>query len=632
MESWSKALLRWLCWPMFSSLSVAWSVEPSTEIFAQAPRMDMPSLSPDGAHLAFIAQSDERQSVILRRLDNGRDRGTLVLEPQHERVRWCRWADDRILLCGTVVPRRAPQGILEHTRLYAIEQESGRVTPLNGRMTDPRQDQLVDITATRTGRVLIQHDDVGRGYPAVSELDLESRTLRRVVNDRPPVRRWLADGRGNVALGLGYERGIASLHVRSSEEDWTTIGEFALDDPGAVGPLGFGETDQQLYVLSDYQGRTALFELDPRAYTSPRLLFAHPRYDVAGPIVLDPRSRALLAVRYVGDTEQTHFFDAGEQSRQSWLDSALPGTVNVIADRTADGQRVLVLAASDMDAPSYYLGDVTSRRLSLLGHQYPELEEVTLARMTSTSYLARDGQVIPAYLTLPPGPARSGLPAVVLPHGGPESRDYRRFDPMVQFLAARGYAVLQMNYRGSLGYGARFAAAGTAQWGGIIHNDITDGARWLIEQGIADPARICIVGASFGGYAAMLAASRESAWYACAASYAGISDLMAIAREGGKLPGAEILRQRVGDDTRSLWQMSPISRARTVEIPILLVHGRQDAVVPLRQSTQFARVLRANGKPVTLEQRSDCDHDMTVESCRLFYFKQLEVFLAEHLH
>jgi len=319
-----------------------------------------------------------------------------------------------------------------------------------------------------------------------------------------------------------------------------------------------------------------------------------------------------------------------------------------------------VRSSSDVDPPSLYLFDAAKRSLALIGHEYPALEGRRLAPMRSVVYRARDGQRIPAYLTLPPpeplsvpstlpaqagslpsasGPAPSGsaasepaasgsLPAIVLPHGGPEMRDVKGFDPLVQFLASQGYAVLQMNYRGSLGYGAAFAAAGARQWGGLIHDDITDGTRWLVEQGIADPQRICIAGRSFGGYAALLGVAREPRLYACAASYAGVADLMAFKQYTARLQDAELWRERLGVDQQILWDMSPVATLEAIEAPVLMIHGRQDPVVPVRQSRRFARMLRDAGQAQRLIERGDCDHDMTVETCRVAVFEALRDFLS----
>jgi dipeptidyl aminopeptidase/acylaminoacyl peptidase len=188
-----------------------------------------------------------------------------------------------------------------------------------------------------------------------------------------------------------------------------------------------------------------------------------------------------------------------------------------------------------------------------------------------------------------------------------------------------------MNFRGSLGYGAGFAGAGARQWGGVIHNDITDGARWLVEQKIADPERLCIVGSSFGGYAALLGAARESEWYACAASFAGTSDLMAFYQFTQRLPDAPMWRERLGDDARALWRMSPLALAWRIETPVLLMHGRRDAVVPISQSRRLARELRKAGKQHELIERSDCDHHMTADGCRVAMFTALDGFLSRSL-
>jgi dipeptidyl aminopeptidase/acylaminoacyl peptidase len=224
------------------------------------------------------------------------------------------------------------------------------------------------------------------------------------------------------------------------------------------------------------------------------------------------------------------------------------------------------------------------------------------------------------------------LPAIVLVHGGPDTRDYWRFDPLVQFLAAEGYAVLQANFRGSAGYGADFLAAGAGHWGSTVHNDITDGARWLADEGYADPRRICILGRSFGGYAAMLGAVRESSVYRCAASFAGVSDLVALAEFKERFEFADVWRARIGTDRSVLAQMSPLSLAHLTGTPLLLMHGPDDAVVPVSQSRRFAAELERAGKDHLYLELSECDHDMTADACRRTVFEALAAFLKHHLH
>lgn len=607
--------------------------------FAQAPGFALAALSPDGAAISYVEHPADRQTVVLRTLHDAVERRTLEVQPKRERIRWCDWASSTQVLCGTISPVHAPDRITEQTHLYVIDRLSGGVRELNSRLEDPVRDQVIDFSAGASGRVLLQHDPAGRGYPEVAELDIASGVLRRVVRSHPPVRRWMSDGRGTVRLGIGYGDGKGSLHVRRGKGgDWSMLFEQSLADVDAVGPLALGVANE-LYVLKHHQGRAALFRLDLDSdRLAASLLFADPLYDVAGPIALDPQTGALLSVQYVDEHEQLHFFDDAEAQRVAWLDARLPDAVNVIVDRSADGRHLLVRSTSDANPPSLYLFDSLKFTLALIGHQYPQLENRALAPMRPFIYRARDGQRIPAYLTMTEramteramaaNDAARGLPAVVLPHGGPETRNLKTFDPLVQFLAAQGYAVLQMNFRGSLGYGAGFAAAGVGQWGGIIHNDITDGTRWLVEQGIADPTRVCIAGVSFGGYAALLGAARESEWYACVASFAGVADLMAFSQYTARLQDHDLWRERLGADQRALWQMSPMARIHAIETPVLLMHGRSDPVVPVSQARRFARALRNAGKEHRFIERSDCDHDMSVDSCRMAFFVELGKFLA----
>lgn len=613
--------------------STAASGKVDVRSFARAPAISFAGLSPDGAVFSYVEQRDERQQVVLRTLRDGSERRVLPFKPTRERIRWCGWASSRYLLCGTVLPVRTESRVAERTRLYAIDAADGRARELNYSLKDPLHDQVIDLNVDRRARVLLQHDPAGLGFPMVSELDVASNQLRTVVQSHPPVRHWMSDGRGEVRLGIGYDaEGTASLWTRrSGAQHWSLYLQQSLSDLDAVGPLAFGSDADDLYVLKHHEGRTGVFRLDLARAPTPELLFADPRYDVAGPLIFDPLTRVLQGVHYIAEQERVHFFSNSSAAEHAWLTERLPNAIVLAGERSDDGRRMLVHSSSDVDPPSLYLFEVGKHELSLLGHYYPDLENRPLSPTRPVTYRARDGQPIPAYLTRP-AHARSDLPpAIVLPHGGPESRTQLGFDPLVQFLAAEGFAVLQMNFRGSLGYGAGFAAAGVGQWGGVIHNDITDGARWLVEQGIADPARMCIVGQSFGGYAALLGAARESQWYSCAASYAAPTDLMALSQYMRRAPGSLLWKERLGDDPRALWQMSPVARIAAVETPILLMHGRLDPVVPISQARRFVRAMRRADKPHRYLERGDCDHDLIIESCRLAFYAELQTFLAASL-
>jgi dipeptidyl aminopeptidase/acylaminoacyl peptidase len=241
-----------------------------------------------------------------------------------------------------------------------------------------------------------------------------------------------------------------------------------------------------------------------------------------------------------------------------------------------------------------------------------------------------DGAPMPGYLTLPSGHTGRNLPAVVLPHGGPYSRDSWGFDPLVQLLASRGYAVLQVNYRGSTGYGEAWLAAGFQGWGTVMHDDITAAARWLVADGIADPRRLCIVGWSYGGYAALIGAVKQPDLYRCAVSIAGVSDLKAIAREDNRFyGGAAAARQSTG--TQDLDSQSPRARAAEIKAPVLLVHGHADVSVVVDHSEKMADALKRAGKPHELLVIRNGDHSLRMPAMRQALYERLAAFLAANL-
>jgi len=592
--------------------------------FARAPAFDRGALSPDGSRVSFIEQHDGKQTVFVRELAGVSHRATLTVEPPRERIQECQWIDQRFLLCTTTITERKQHAIIESRRLHAIDSMQHRAKLL----TNPslQSASIVDATPHDREDVLLQHDPEGRGFPEVVELNVVTGKSRVVVRSRPPVRSWMSDGRGDVRVGIGYEKTRASVFARSSNsEEWKEVVQQDLSDPEAIGPLAIGPNGD-LFALKHHQGRTALITMRLSDRFSAKVVFADSLYDVSGPVELHPSTRELLAVRYLAEGSAVKVFDESEAKLREWIDGELPSATNTITSRSQDNRMLLIVSSSDSNPPSVYWADAERRRLELLGHQYPELESRALVPMQAFMYAARDGQRIPAYLT--PAHTRS-IPAraVVLPHGGPETRDAKGFNPLVQFLSAQGFAVLQMNFRGSLGYGAGFAGAGAREWGGVIHNDITDAARWLVANRIADPAHICIAGISFGGYAALMGAVKESQWYACAASYAGPSDLMALAQYLERNAQAALWRERLGTDLRALWQTSPLAHAARSETPMLIMHGPRDAVVPISQSRRLARELTNEGKAHRYVERADCDHDLTVESCRLAVFSELRDFL-----
>jgi dipeptidyl aminopeptidase/acylaminoacyl peptidase len=308
-----------------------------------------------------------------------------------------------------------------------------------------------------------------------------------------------------------------------------------------------------------------------------------------------------------------------------------------VASWSNDYRRILFYGESPDLPGRYYLYERGTGALRYFAFAYPELEKVPMAPMRATSYQARDGLTIPAYLSLPSGsPAKPAtpLPAVVLPHGGPGARDFSSFDPLVQLFVSRGYAVLQMNYRGSTGYGNEFQGAGSRQWGKAMQDDVTDGTRWLAAEGYADPRRTCIVGWSYGGYAALMGAVKEPELYACVVSVAGVSDLPDLIRSQRNYINGRIFTQNIGDlwkDKQSLEANSPVNGAERIKAPVLLAHGTKDRVVDIRQTKSMATALKRAGKPFQYVELEDADHSVLRGPERLKLFSAVDEFVTGRL-
>ncbi len=275
--------------------------------------------------------------------------------------------------------------------------------------------------------------------------------------------------------------------------------------------------------------------------------------------------------------------------------------------------------------------DTTTSKVSPLGKAYPNRDAATLAPMRSIFYPARDGTRIPGYLSVPVGAADNELPLVVMPHGGPMARDEWEYFFLREFLVSRGYAVLQMNFRGSSGYGSQWFFAAHQDWGGLTYDDIVDGTRWAIEQGIADPARVCIVGWSFGGYAALLGAQRNADLFRCSVDIAGVSDLGMLIDEGHDFTDFEIERRQIGTDPAKLKRDSPRRHAADFRVPVLMIHGTTDGQVPIEQSEVMDGALRRAGVAHRFVRVRDADHSFSETKDKVTMMREIEQFLGEYL-
>jgi dipeptidyl aminopeptidase/acylaminoacyl peptidase len=362
-------------------------------------------------------------------------------------------------------------------------------------------------------------------------------------------------------------------------------------------------------------------------------------YDIEQPLY-DPWTHLVVGAAWNEDEQEQHFFEPDLQSAYERAAAAFGAQFMVeLVTWSRDRRRFVIYAERGLDGGGYYIFTLANNAIVRLGMLYPAIAEAPFGERQAITYPARDGQRIPAYLTLPEGEQRN-LPLVLLVHGGPHgSRDTLEFDWIASFLASRGYAVVQPNYRGSDGYGAAWKRAGYRQWGGLMQTDVEDAVAALVRANIADPARVCIVGASYGGYAALAGATLTPERYACAASVNGVSDLMQMItteslQTGRNSMSSDYWRLSIGDrseDRGRIREASPVNLTERVRAPILLIHGVDDTVVPISQSERMHDRLRAAGKNVRFVRLTGDDHWLSDAGTRIQMLREIESFLAAHL-
>lgn len=495
-----------------------------------------------------------------------------------------------------------------------------------------QQDGVIDVTPDEHDSVLIQVDDDRDSYPTIFAMNIQTGQRGIVLNENPPINNFATDGRGNVRLGWGSTENLNTHYFArlEDEREWRRLSRIeAFTATDTLRPIAVAPWKNTAYAIGAYQGRDALWAIDLADKEAPRLLFNHALVDVGEPLLT--QDKRLLGIRY--DVERPYAYYETETVRHmiDRMQTQFSDKFHHVVDSTEDEKTFVVQSSSDVDLGTYYIYDTARDVLQKLGTAYPELKPETLGRMTNVVYKAADGTEIPGYLTVPSGVRAEKLPLVVLPHDGPVARDTWTFSFLRTFLANRGYAVLQMNFRGSAGYGQKWRLAAHQDWDGLSYSDIVDATRWAINEGIADPKRICIAGWGFGGYAAMLGAVRNGDLYRCSVSIAGISDLDLHRDHAVVHRDAEYRRAQIGSDPEKLRDGSPLQHVESISTPILMVHGDKDWEVQVDQTKVMAKAMKRHKKKHKAVIIEAANHELERKSDRETLLKEVEAFLLKHL-
>lgn len=503
----------------------AFAAGPSIADFAADADFSFPTLSPDGTKVAFVTRAQNSRLLMSIDLVQRVRTGIMGATVDSFDLTYCRFKGNERLLCGFRGTQWVGGEPYPVSRLVSVDvsgTKKPRVLVQNGTQGGSQfQDRILDWQVDDPKHVLIALSGDGDPFPNVHSLDIETGITSVVQRSRHPILAWTTDRNGIVRFGFGYDEKKQTYITRDgADAPWRTLAKWNWGDSD-FDVIGFGPTPGTLLVGANHNGRNAIFELDLGEKSDRQLLFANSEVDV-GEALYWPADQRIIGFSYETDRVHRKFFDAKAENIYASIDKALPDADNDVVSASSDGTKLLVASHTDVHPSSYYVLDTTAGKLLRVGSANPALANVPLAPMKTVKIKGPDGAMLPGYLTLPLGSGGKKVPLIVYPHGGPHARDSWGYDFMVQFMASRGYAVLQVNFRGSTGYGWDWYEAGLRNWGTVMVDDITAATKWAIAEGIADPADTCIVGWSYGGYAALMSgcANRSciAAWSASRAS------------------------------------------------------------------------------------------------------------------
>lgn len=653
MKSWYFAGVAFAAMATTAQGQSTHSITEDATAFGARPAVSAPRLSPDGSSVMYITPGPgPKMFAVISNLQSGKSTVMTSADGNPETFSWCNYSAPDRAVCRVSVLTHQLSNILGFQRLISMNTDGtdgkllGQSDSFYNEYLRQTDGVILDWNGSRDGKVLMEREYIPEGGKAAIEsrlarkksglgVDLvDTRNLKTstVEIPRDEASGYMTDGRGNVrimtvyqASGTGMLTGRVKYFYRTQDSrDWKTLVDY-VDQEDQLEPLAVDADLNALYALKKKNGRRALYTVKLDGTLAEKLIAENPRVDIDD-VVRFADGQRVIGYTYADERRQAVYFDPEFKALSESLSRALPHQPIVdFVDGSSDGNKLLIFAGSDTDPGRYYLFDRSTKTLNEAMLERPQMEGRTLAQVKSVTIPGADGAQIPAYLTLPPGRDAKNLPAVILPHGGPSSRDEWGFDWLSQFFAARGYAVLQPEYRGSAGYGDQWLNEnGFKNWRTSM-SDIAASTRWLASQGIADPKREAIFGWSYGGYAALMEAETDPSLYKAVIAVAPVTDLQMLREDAQGYTSARIIENFVGTGPHIV-EGSPLQHVDRIQAPVLLVHGDLDANVAFRHSQKMADALRGAGKQVEFLQYKGLDHqlrDSTVRAEMLSHAAQL---------
>jgi dipeptidyl aminopeptidase/acylaminoacyl peptidase len=614
-------------------------------------------LSPDGQHILYlsadraagtglmIANADSSQPPKLAMFTNG--------APQQ--LHWCDWAGSARVVCAIYMVANDGRHDLGVLRMIAADIDGGNPTSLKqaqslntGLRNSQYDGRVIDWMPGETGKVLMERDHVperdigthlghtgnGLGVDLVDTRSLASSKVEQPVDNAVD---YISDGRGVIRImateatsGTGMMKGVETYSYRlPNSRQWQTFSRVPEDGPG-LRPILVDPVANVAYCFDRKNGRDELYRVALDGTMKIELVYSDPKVDVDDVVRLG-RQAKLIGVTTVDEKRQVVYFDKEYEALGRALGKALPGRQLDFANSSADEQTLLLFAGSDTDPGRYYIFDRRTKHLNEVVLVRPALEHVALAPQVPITYRAADGTMIPAYLTMPVNGPKKGLPAIVMPHGGPSARDEWGFDWLPQFFAAQGYAVLQPNYRGSAGYGESWLMKqGFQSWRTAI-GDVVDAGHYLVSSGIAALDKLAIVGWSYGGYAALQSNVVDPDLFKAVVAIAPVTDLDALRAQFLDFTDEALVSRQIGTGPH-VAAGSPARHADVFKAPVMLFHGTSDLNVSVAESRLMNDRLKAAGKTTTLITYPGLDHPLPSGEIRADMLRRADGFLRTSMH
>ena len=628
------------CVALLAASSMVTADQLPIQDFFKKPQFAGFQLSPDGKNVAVLAPINSRLNIAIINLETREIKPITGITRQD--VSGFMWANnDRLLFF-------MDKDGSESFGIFGVNKDGSLlrtlVEPLESQLKAGQRviriTSILDRLKNDDDYILVTNNDRRASYPDVFKMNIKNG--RKTVVKRNPgnVTGWFTDWDGKLAGAIYVDELYSGFMILDDETgDWVEHTRFRYDEPG-YSPAAISGDHVNGYINSyigpngEIRDKSALYRYNFDTKTIGELVYEHDEVDCCGAMMSEV-TKELVGVTYMVGEPEVVYLDENWKKMMDGVDAAMTNTINRISSLSEDESLAVVASGSSQQPTKYFLYDVKKREMEPMGESRPWIEPGSMAKMQTVTFEARDGMKMYGYLTLPPGSEGKNLPLVMNPHGGPWARDGYGFNPGIQFLANRGYAVLQVNFRGSTGFGMKHWLSSRKQWGQAMQDDVSDAVKWAVEQGYADPERVCIFGGSYGGYATMAGLTYSPELYKCGINYVGVTDLPLLFKTAPDAwaSGMDSMKELVGNpdsEREFLEQWSPSNHADKIQAPVFMAYGLQDPRVDISHAKVMEKALKKNGKEYELMIKKDEGHGYRKEENVLDFYARVESFLDEN--